>query len=144
MVQALFEAFNRREVEAVLELCQPQVEFMPVTAQYANQGLPYIGHAGIRRYFEDVERTWDELQVTATEFHAGPDSEVLLSCRTLLSAAGNGLIDRAKQAGVIREDATFADVGRMVAGIAMVPTADPGQQERMLDLALDGLRYRGA
>jgi hypothetical protein len=34
------------------------------------------------------------------------------------------------------------DVGRMVAGIAMVPTADPGQKERLLELALDGLRYR--
>jgi hypothetical protein len=30
----------------------------------------------------------------------------------------------------------------MVTGIAMVPTADPDQQERLLGVALDGLRYR--
>jgi hypothetical protein len=30
----------------------------------------------------------------------------------------------------------------MVSGIAVVATADPEQQERMLQLALDGLRYR--
>jgi hypothetical protein len=34
------------------------------------------------------------------------------------------------------------DVGRLVGGIAVVPTPDPEQQERMLRLALDGLRYR--
>jgi hypothetical protein len=34
------------------------------------------------------------------------------------------------------------DVVRMVGGIAMVPEADPGQKERMLELALDGLRYQ--
>jgi hypothetical protein len=33
-------------------------------------------------------------------------------------------------------------VVRMVGAIALVPTADPGQKERMLELALDGLRYR--
>jgi hypothetical protein len=34
------------------------------------------------------------------------------------------------------------DVARMVSGIAVVPTADPEQKQRMLQLALDGLRYR--
>jgi hypothetical protein len=30
----------------------------------------------------------------------------------------------------------------MVGGIAMVPTADPEQKTRLLELALDGLRYQ--
>jgi len=30
----------------------------------------------------------------------------------------------------------------MVAGIAMVPTTDHEQKERLLELALDGLRYQ--
>jgi hypothetical protein len=34
------------------------------------------------------------------------------------------------------------DIGRMVAGIAMVPVADDGQKDRLVALALDGLRYR--
>jgi hypothetical protein len=34
------------------------------------------------------------------------------------------------------------DVVRMVAGIAMVPTTDPEQKTRLLELALDGLRYQ--
>ena len=30
----------------------------------------------------------------------------------------------------------------MVGAIAMVPTEDPEQKKRLLELALDGLRYR--
>ena len=73
---------------------------------------------------------------------AAPDSDVLLACRTAISGAGTALMERAQRAGVVRADTNFMDVGRMVAGIAMVPTADPEQKKRMLELALDGLRYR--
>ena len=38
----------------------------------------------------------------------------------------------------------FDDVGRMVSGIATIRGAEPEQIERILDLALDGLRYRPA
>ena len=51
-------------------------------------------------------------------------------------------LERAQRAGVVRADTSFMDVGRMVSGIAMVSTADPEQTDRMLDLVLDGLRYR--
>jgi len=66
MVQTLFEAFNRRDVEAVLALCHPELEFISVTAQYANENRPYVGHSGMRRYFDDVDdlnrvSTWDRL-----------------------------------------------------------------------------------
>jgi hypothetical protein len=52
------------------------------------------------------------------------------------------LLRRAQEAGVVRPDTNFTDVGRMVAGIAGIRTADSGQIERILDVALDGLRYR--
>ena len=61
---------------------------------------------------------------------------------TAILGAGTELIERAQRAGVVRADTNFLDVGRMVSGIALVPTADPGQKERLLQLALDGLRYR--
>jgi hypothetical protein len=73
---------------------------------------------------------------------APADSNVLLACRTALTRAGTALIERAQSAGVIRPDTNFSDVVRMVAGIAMVPTEDPEQKERLLDLALGGLRYK--
>jgi AcrR family transcriptional regulator len=71
------------------------------------------------------------------------DAEVFNSCRTAIYAAGERLLGRAQKAGVARPDATFTDVGRMVGGIAVIRSADSEQIERILDLALDGLRYQG-
>ena len=49
---------------------------------------------------------------------------------------------RAQEAGVVRQDVTIAEVIQMVIGIAKIPAADPRQTERMVRIALDGLRYR--
>ena len=62
--------------------------------------------------------------------------------RTAISRAGTALVERAQRAGVVPADTNFMDVVRMVAGIAMVPTTDHEQKERLLELALDGLRYQ--
>jgi AcrR family transcriptional regulator len=69
------------------------------------------------------------------------EAPVFVSCRTAITAAGDLLLGRAQAAGVARPDTNFTDVGRMVAGIASIRTADPGQIDRILDVALDGLRY---
>jgi hypothetical protein len=71
-----------------------------------------------------------------------PSSNVLLTCRTAIVGAGTTLVERAQDAGVVRNDTTFVDIVRMVGAIAMVPTEDPEQKKRLLELALDGLRYQ--
>jgi AcrR family transcriptional regulator len=138
-IGTLYRHFPTRQ--ALLEAVYVgEVEEMARTAE-ALSGLPpwdalslwlhhYLGFAATKRALNEA------LVETA------PDSTVLLTCRTALTRAGTGLIERAQSAGVIRRDTTFSDVVRMVAGIAMVPTEDPQQKERLLDLALDGLRYQ--
>jgi AcrR family transcriptional regulator len=127
--QALLEAVYVDEVEAIARAADDLSELPPWDAlsQWLHQ---YVGFAATKR------------ALTEALLEAAPDSNVLLSCRTALLSAGTALLERAQRAGVVRPDASFLDVGRMVSGIAVVPTADPDQQERMLQLALDGLRYR--
>jgi AcrR family transcriptional regulator len=69
------------------------------------------------------------------------DAEVFRASREAITTAGQTLLQRAQAAGDVRPDTSFADVGRMVAGIAAIP-AGPEQIERILDVALDGLRVR--
>jgi hypothetical protein len=57
-------------------------------------------------------------------------------------ATGNALLERARAAGDVRPDAEFTDIVRMVVSIATMRGTEPEQVERILDLALDGLRYR--
>jgi AcrR family transcriptional regulator len=70
------------------------------------------------------------------------DSTVLRGCREAVFAACETLLTRAQQAGVAREDASFDDVLRLVSGITMMTFPQEGQMERVLDMALDGLRAR--
>jgi AcrR family transcriptional regulator len=70
------------------------------------------------------------------------DAPLFQSCRTILFEAGEPLLARAQTAGAVRDDVELADIIMMVGGIAKNTMADPRQIERMVDIALDGLRFR--
>jgi ketosteroid isomerase-like protein len=52
--------------------------FFEGTATAAGRDGPYIGHDGIRDYFADVERLWDELVLYAEDFRAVPGSVIVI------------------------------------------------------------------
>jgi hypothetical protein len=70
------------------------------------------------------------------------DADLFRSCRTGLFAAGEPLLERAQQARVVRSDTNLTEVIQMVGGIAKIPATEPEQIDNILDMALDGLRYR--
>jgi len=70
------------------------------------------------------------------------DAPLFQLCRTSLFEAGEPLLKRAQESGVVRPDVTIGEVIQMVVGIAKIPTSDPSQNEHILRIALDGLRYR--
>jgi AcrR family transcriptional regulator len=72
------------------------------------------------------------------------DAAVFAGCRAMLNKAGEPLLRRAQEAGVVRPDVLIEEVVRMVAGIAKIPSDDPAEIERLLSVALDGLRYQPA
>jgi ketosteroid isomerase-like protein len=74
LARLVFEAFNRRDVSAGLEYVTEDVEFVAPTAEIANEGKPYVGHAGMRKYYEDVAKVWMELEVTPTEIREVDDA----------------------------------------------------------------------
>jgi AcrR family transcriptional regulator len=127
--QALLEAVYVDEFEAMARAATELEELPPWDAlsQWLHQ---YVGFAATKRALNEALMETD------------PDSNVLLTCRTAIATAGTELVERAQRAGVIRNDTSFMDVVRMVGAIAMVPTEDPEQKKRLLELALDGLRYR--
>jgi ketosteroid isomerase-like protein len=68
VVRRAFEAFNSRNLEAMLETVGPEIEFPPVTRVLADKDKPRQGHSGIRTYFRDVSQRWRELRVTALRY----------------------------------------------------------------------------
>jgi AcrR family transcriptional regulator len=69
------------------------------------------------------------------------DATVFTTCRTALYTGGTPLLARAQQARLVRDDVDIQEVIQLVGGIAKIQT-EPEQLDRILDLALDGLRYR--
>lgn len=72
------------------------------------------------------------------------ESEIFAACRDSMYAAGGPLLERAQEAGQARRDMDFVDLLRMVAGITATTFDNDAQRDRVLAIALDGVRVRGA
>lgn len=70
------------------------------------------------------------------------DADFFQSCRAGLFAAGDPLLQRAQQARVVRSDTNLTEVIQMIGGIAKITSLEPEQIDHILEMALDGLRYR--
>jgi AcrR family transcriptional regulator len=70
------------------------------------------------------------------------DAALFQECRRTVFAAGEPLLERAQDAGAVRQDVAFSDVLHMLAGISRMPANDPDQLKHVVRIALDGLRYR--
>ncbi len=127
--QALLEAVYAGEVQALAQAADELATVDPWDAitRWLRQ---YAGFAATKRALMEAL------------LEAAPDSDVLLMCRTTILDAGTPLVERAQKAKVIRSDTSFMDIVRMVGGVSVVATTDPEQKERMLQVVLDGLRYR--
>ncbi|MEU6283263.1 helix-turn-helix domain-containing protein [Streptomyces sp. NPDC047028] len=67
-------------------------------------------------------------------------SDIFMACRDSMYGAGGPLLERAQKAGVARTDMDFGDLLRMVAGITATAFEDDAQRDRVLAIALDGVR----
>jgi AcrR family transcriptional regulator len=128
--QALLEAVYIDEVGAMARAADALSELEPWDA-LATWLRQFVRYAATKRALAE------ELLA-----YIDTDAAVFAQCRGAINAAGEPLLARAQQAGVVRPDTDFNDVGRMIAGIAGIRATDPDQIERILELALDGLRYQ--
>jgi ketosteroid isomerase-like protein len=79
VVRAIYAAFAARDLDAALAFVAPECEIhLEGTARAAGRTGPYLGHDGMRQYFADVERVWDELSVHAEDFRVIPGSVIVM------------------------------------------------------------------
>jgi AcrR family transcriptional regulator len=128
--QALLEAVYVGEVE---EMCRSAAELGGMDPWQALNAWfeRFIAYIGTKR-------------ALAAELlnYLDPDAPLFQLCRGSLFEAGEPLLTRAQEAGVVRSDVTIGEVIQMMVGISKIPAGDPQQTERIMRVALDGLRYR--
>jgi AcrR family transcriptional regulator len=124
----LLEAVYVDEVRAICDSAAKYSELPPLEA-LTGWLHEFVGFAATKRALAE------ELFA-----NADPDSPVFGACPHAIYSAGEGLLGRAQEAGAVRTDVDISDVTKMVSGIAAIRTADAEQIDRILGLALDGLR----
>ncbi|BCJ49929.1 TetR family transcriptional regulator [Actinoplanes sp. NBRC 14428] len=68
--------------------------------------------------------------------------EMFVAGRDIIHAAGRPLLERAQQAGQARGDVSFDDVLFLVNGVSGANFVQDAQRDRVLTMALDGIRPR--
>ena len=128
--QALLEALYAAEVE---QMCRSAAEL--------DGSDPW---EALNAWFERFIAYIGTKRALAAELlnYLDQDAPLFQLCRTSLFDAGEPLLKRAQEAGVVRSDVTIGEVIQMLVGISKIPASDPKQTERMLRVALDGLRYQ--
>ena len=128
--QALLEALYAAEVE---QMCRSAAEL--------DGSDPW---EALNAWFERFIAYIGTKRALAAELlnYLDQDAPLFQLCRTSLFDAGEPLLKRAQEAGVVRSDVTIGEVIQMLVGISKIPASDPRQTERMLRVALDGLRYQ--
>jgi ketosteroid isomerase-like protein len=81
------EAVTRGDREAAVGLCHPQVEFHSVLGI---SGRAYLGHDGIRQYFDDVESAWAQWRVEVERIAEGADGRVAIVMTMHARGKGSG------------------------------------------------------
>lgn len=78
LARQMLEAFGRRDVEALLEISDPDIAFFAPTGELVTGDAAYWGHDGIRDYFDDVETAWLELSIVPSRYREVGDHVLVL------------------------------------------------------------------
>ena len=65
-------------------------------------------------------------------------------CRKALYDSGRPIVERAQSRARRARGRDCQDIIQIVLGIAKIPASEPGQIDRIIEIALDGLRYRAS
>jgi ketosteroid isomerase-like protein len=72
-----FDAIGNWDIDSLLELYDPEITFLPLTGTRVESG-GYVGHDGVRAYFEEVAEIWSELRPRADDTRTTGDHVVVL------------------------------------------------------------------
>jgi ketosteroid isomerase-like protein len=94
-----FEALRARDIDGLVELYDPDIEFEPLTGMQVEIG-GYRGHAGVRRPFEEITHVWEVMLPYADDVR-GMDDQVIILGGCAVRGRGSGAISDNPMAWVL-------------------------------------------
>jgi ketosteroid isomerase-like protein len=99
IVRGGLDAWNRRDVDAVLQVLHPEAELHPMKAVL--EGTVYRGAEGFKAFNRDMAEDWESFHLEGNEFRDLDDSTVLV-LGTVHGRAASGMDIEAPAAWVCR------------------------------------------
>jgi ketosteroid isomerase-like protein len=94
VVREWADAYNRRDIEGLLELSDPDIEFRSIFAGIESGGA-FRGRAGVYEYFKAIDDAYEAFQVPPEELlDAG--AAVLILGHGVWTGRGSGASDRTR------------------------------------------------
>jgi ketosteroid isomerase-like protein len=79
VVRAIYAAFAARDLDAAVEFLSEDCELhLRGTAALIGRTEPYRGHEGMREYYADVQKTWEDLTLFADDYRAIPGAVIVM------------------------------------------------------------------
>lgn len=89
VVQAIYDAFARRDTEAALVHMHEDIVFVPAgTSSLLGRTEPYVGHDGVRRYMADMAQVWHDLTLRVDDIRAVKEGVVVFGTAIGTTADG--------------------------------------------------------
>ena len=100
------DAITSSDWDAGLAVCHPEIEFQSMLDL---GGRSYVGHDGIREYFDDIEFAWAEWRVEVERVEEAADGRVVIVMTMHARGKGSGaeLADRTAHVWTVRDGRLF-------------------------------------
>lgn len=126
LVRRAFDAFNRRDADALLSCFHPDAEWTPAFSPGGMEGRTYLGHAGLLEWLAEVAESWETFETR--DFSARAVGDVVVAL---------GYVHARGRSSGVEIDRELAQVWEIECGKARRATAY-GSQAAALEAA--GLR----
>jgi SnoaL-like domain len=123
IAEQFIDAFNRRDADGLVALCDRQIEFHPTVLVGARR--IYRGHDGIRRWVADLARAQIQHQVRVRRVRVLDERSFMLLSEVLLDGeviTPSAMLARVTEAGLIEQahaylsdERTLGEIGLMSA-----------------------------
>jgi ketosteroid isomerase-like protein len=91
LVRRFVDAYNSRQLEAQIELFDPDIELVPVRA--ALEDTVYRGHDGVKRFARDLEESWSQAHAEILELKVRGEQAVSIGCLRLTGRSSGAVTE---------------------------------------------------
>lgn len=131
--RSFIEAFNRRDPQGLIDLCDPDIEFHPTSL--VGERTVYRGHDGLRQWVSELRTAMIQHQVRVLDVRALDENRLVVLSEVLVDGeqlSPSAMVATLSQAGKIVEAHAYLSDRQLLERLGLVPgthaDAEPAPQ----------------